>query len=213
MNKNDGVSTIKKHPGIDGTCGWAGEHLTILDPTSKSGRVVGTVPCKTGVRKASAGKDMCTLGHTPELVSEVGSMLVGVDATSSGLTLILVTVHSIWIPYVEVGTATSVLYNLYDDNGTKPPLGKGIKSFDEAESTTEESSDILTIAAELSKTGKALCTNDVLGCHTEPRKSSALIGINPVGSKTATDRVYGVIHKAVFSAPCEPGVEAAASLV
>lgn len=182
--------------------------LTIFDPASKSGRVVGKASVCYGLCKTTTGKDMCTLGHTSELVSEVGSVVVGSLVSPIGLTLILVAVHSMCIPCVEVGTATLVLYNLPHDNGTKPPLTDGIKSLDVAEEVTEVETEKETSRADLVESGKVSCTADVVGCHTEPRKVMPLNESSSSESKTAADRVNGVIHYTVLNASCESGVNA-----
>lgn len=189
------VTVLKCHPGIDGTCGWAGELLTLVDPTSCSGCVVGLASkLSGGDGLAATGKDMWSLGHTPELVSEVGSTVVGVDACSSGLTLMLVAVYSICVIGVSVGTATSVLYNFYYDNGTKPPLVVGEKSLDVAEVVTEEESECLPVMADVVWSGKVMCSCDVYECHSDPACGMALVVPDSDGACSAADRVYGVNH-------------------
>lgn len=73
---------------------------------------------------------MCSLGHTTELVSAVGSISAGSDACSPGLSFILVAVTTICLTCVDSGTTTSVSYNSPVDNGTKSPGFDGHKSLD-----------------------------------------------------------------------------------
>lgn len=65
---------------------------------------------------------------------------MGADAETIGAALMLVTVYSIVALGVDSGATSLVLYNVTFDNGTKPPVVGGIKSFDVAENDTEGSS-------------------------------------------------------------------------
>lgn len=88
----------------------------------------------------SAGCDICALGDPSVVVSLVGTLVGGPDATDVGTTLIFGAVHSILASNAETGVATLVLYNFTFDNGTKPPVCGGPKSFDIKEDETENAS-------------------------------------------------------------------------
>lgn len=134
-------------PGIDGACGPVNRD-PIVCSVSDSGDVVACASGNSVAREGSlegcccvsTGCDMCALGDPSVLVSRVGTLVGGPDATDVGTTFMLGAVPSILASNAETGVATLVLYNFTFDNGTKPPVCGGPKSFDSKEDDTEVAS-------------------------------------------------------------------------